>query len=483
MADRGIELERIEPERAVAVHDDDLLVGLGELGAEPVRQADPHGAERAGIEPVAGHIGRHRLAAVVEDLLAVHHQDGVALHEVLDLVAQPQRMDRNVVPRLIGVGRHALGRLAVGELLAPGGEAILVEMAVGGGQNLAQHHLAIADDADVDLSRRSRDLVGVDVDAGDLRRGVEARRRRMADDVVHPRADHDDEIGLAKRGRAHAQVGVRMVVRQHAAALGRGVERDAALIDELGELGPGLGPDHAAARKDDRLLGLADRVDERRDLPLVAQRTRVEQRPPGQAPVDLLLRDLRVENVAGEIEIDRTGLAEHRPLERVVHLLGNALEVVDPVGPLGARLHDRELVDLLKHLAPELPDRARAADRHHRCAVDQRVGDSGRQIDDAGAARRHADARLLQQAAVGLAHEGGGLLVADVERPNAFLDAGGFREQHRAAHQEKQDVGALVLERARQNFRTGQFRHGVLPLSYSRTRSRRWRASPSPEGR
>jgi hypothetical protein len=80
-------------ERAVAVHDDDLLVGLGDLRAEAERQADAHHAERPGVQPMPRRERRHRLPAVVQDLLAVDDEDRVALHELRDLVAERQRMD------------------------------------------------------------------------------------------------------------------------------------------------------------------------------------------------------------------------------------------------------------------------------------------------------------------------------------------------------------------------------------------------------
>ena len=90
------------------MHDDDLLIRLGELGANSKRQSDTHGAERSGIETMAGHKGWHRLAAEVQDLLPVDHQDGVALHEILDFVAQSQRMDRQLVHRLVDAGASRL---------------------------------------------------------------------------------------------------------------------------------------------------------------------------------------------------------------------------------------------------------------------------------------------------------------------------------------------------------------------------------------
>jgi len=42
---------------------------------------------------VAGDKGRDRLAAEIEDFLPVDQEDCLALHEVLDLLAEPQRMD------------------------------------------------------------------------------------------------------------------------------------------------------------------------------------------------------------------------------------------------------------------------------------------------------------------------------------------------------------------------------------------------------
>ena len=172
----------------------------------------------------------------------------------------------------------------------------------------------------------------------------------MADDVVHARAEHDDEIRVLEGGGAHRHEGERVVVGHHAAPLRRRVEGDAGLLDELLHLGPGARPEHAAAGDDHRLLGLGHRLDQRVHLLGIAERARVEDGPAAHGPVDLLLGNLGVEDVAGEIEIGRAGLAAHGVLEGGVDLLGDALEVMDAVGPLDAALHDRDLVDLLEHL-------------------------------------------------------------------------------------------------------------------------------------
>ena len=237
---------------------------------------------------------------------------------------------------LLAPGAWRFADLAVGQRSTPRGEMIRINALGARIDELAEHRLAVADDADIDLAWRSGDFIGIDIDARDLGADVEARRRGVADDVVHPGAEHDDQIGVAERRGAHRQIRIFMIVRHDAAALRRGVERNAGLLDELL---------HSAQACDqitplpDRMIGwlrLGDRVDQRIDLAGIAERPRVEQRPAATAPVDLLLGDLGVENVAGEIEIDRARLAAHRFLERDIHLLGDALEIVDAVGPFGA---------------------------------------------------------------------------------------------------------------------------------------------------
>src|SRR5439155_6307131 len=130
-----------------------------------------------------------QLPAEIEDLLPVYREDRLALHEVLDLSAEPERMDV-AVRRVVAAGAHALLRLAVGQLLPPALEAL------GGARidrlaQLLQDRLAVADDGQVDVARRGAQLLGVDLDARDLRVGAEARRCGVADDVIRARAEDD----------------------------------------------------------------------------------------------------------------------------------------------------------------------------------------------------------------------------------------------------------------------------------------------------
>jgi hypothetical protein len=49
------------------------------------------------------------------------------------------------------------------------------------------------------LRARGAELLGVDLDAGDLGAGAEARRCGVADNIVRAGAEDDDQVGLAER--------------------------------------------------------------------------------------------------------------------------------------------------------------------------------------------------------------------------------------------------------------------------------------------
>src|SRR5262245_14676566 len=63
----AVSIECIQTKGAVAVHDDDLLVGLGDLRTDSERQSDAHGAEWSGIEAMPR--GKSRMTGELIDLL------------------------------------------------------------------------------------------------------------------------------------------------------------------------------------------------------------------------------------------------------------------------------------------------------------------------------------------------------------------------------------------------------------------------------
>src|SRR5213593_2055497 len=105
VAYRRVELHRVDAVGSVAVQDNHLRVRARDLGADAERQPHAHAPEGAGVQPMARREGRDRLAPEVEDLLTVHDEDRVATQEITDLLAEPERVDRNLV------GAHGLLRL------------------------------------------------------------------------------------------------------------------------------------------------------------------------------------------------------------------------------------------------------------------------------------------------------------------------------------------------------------------------------------
>ena len=191
--------------------------------------------------------GGHRQTAEIQRLLTIDAQDRVTVHEVANRFQHADGMDVAILLQLVGTGRGPLRLLPIGKLLAPSGILVRVDPALDPLQQLAQHRLAVADDRDVNKARRGGDFRRVDIDAGDLGRRPKARRRGVPDDVVHARAKHDDQVGVAECAGAHGRVGIGVIVRHHAAALRGGVERDAGGFDERLHLFPRPRPDHAGA--------------------------------------------------------------------------------------------------------------------------------------------------------------------------------------------------------------------------------------------
>jgi hypothetical protein len=198
---------------------------------------------------------------------------------------------------------------------------------------------------------------------------------------------------------------------------------------------------------------------------------RLDDRPAHIAPVDLAFVDGYVEHVTREIEIDGARLAVERLLERKIDLLRQALQIVHAVGVFDPAVEGLDLVNLLKHLAAELADRARTAERYHRTAIDQCIGEPGAEIERPGAARPNAHARTLRHARVGLRHIGRTLLMAGVDQADALLDALRLDVEHRPAHDVEDVLHPLRFQAAGDDFITCQFRHfGISSRCPSRSR-------------
>ena len=465
MTHRRVDLHGIDPVGPVAVQRDDLRLRPRNLGPDGERQADAHAAEGAGVEPVAGRERRDRLAAEVQDLLAVDHEDGVALEEVAHLLAEAQRMDGRLV------GRHRAVRL--GLLLGVDGPELPHPSAVAGridaparlGGELLQHGAGVPGDGHVGHAVVA-ELGGVDVHVDDLEVGGEARRAPELDDVVEAAAHDQERVGLGEGLGPGVEEGQRVVLRDQAARDRRGVERNARRLDERPKGGGGVGPPDAAPPEDDRALGARQERDglaDRRGVALGPGR-----RPPHRGIRHRRLVHRLAEDVTGQVEVDGARPAGGGVAERGGDQLGDAPGVEHPLRPLGDGPHDRHLIDLLEGLHAEIHPRARSPDPDDRRRVGECIGEAGGEVGRAGARGGHAHAGTLGDARPGMGHHARRLLVARVDGPHAELDDLALRLEHGPAHEEEEGVHALRFERPRQQLRSGDRPHhpvlsGVRP--------------------
>ena len=132
-----------------------------------------------------------------------------------------------------------------------------------------------------------------------------------------------------------------MILGDHAATLWCRVKRDTSLVDERPQLRRGVRPQDTTAGNDHRLLSLAERRDSRINQSRLGMRTRTRKLAAGDAPIDLVLFDCLVENIAGKIEIDGTRLTRHCFLEGHIDHLGNPTQLVNTFGPFCAGLQHR----------------------------------------------------------------------------------------------------------------------------------------------
>ena len=93
-------------------------------------------------------------------------------------------------------------------------------------------------------------------------------------------------------------------------------------------------------------------------------------------------------------------------------------------------------------------------------AVGPGVRDAGDEVRGRGAGGGHAEARLVQEARIGEARHGGGLLVAHVDAAQPELQARRLDRQHGAAHDVEKVRHAFMLHRFRDD--VGADCHGVL---------------------
>src|SRR5579863_2171220 len=455
VAHHGVDFHAVHAERAVAAKNDDLRVGLGDLRAHSERDGDAHAAVGAGVDRVAGGKDGDRLAREVEDLVTVGDDNRVAVHEVADFLAQAQGMNRD------GIGTHQLlgldPRLFVvaAQGIDPRQFLASVKGVAGFADQLLQDHFGVADDADVDRAVAADLFVG-DIDLSDLDIGRPSWRQAEADDEVEAGADDQHGVAFFPCLVAGAEEAERMVLGDDAAALRGGVERDAGELDKFLEFVHRARPEHARPAQDQRALGLLEHRDGLLDEVGVARDARRCMRPARIHHFAVV--DAAIEDVAREVNVNRSGLSAGGDAKGLVDDLGNTAGVDDAFGPLGDRLEHRHLIHFLERAHPDLRQGAGAAEGDHGHRVEEGVADAGDEVGGTRAGGREAYARFAAYAAVGVGGHGSRLLVAKIDCAKAF-DAAQGNVHHRPAGQVKYGFYSLVLERIGDEIVPADFGH------------------------
>src|SRR5919202_2376486 len=420
-ADRRVEVEAGEAERAVTEQGEDLAVRVGLLGADAERDADADRPERTRVHPQAGALRLHDAAGERDDVAAVADEPRVLGEGLVELVREAERVDRR---RVLHEARQALllqALLLGAQRLEPALALVALAAALGRLGDLAEDRAGVADEAEGDVAVLADSLVG-HVDLDDLR----LARQPLA--VAHPeverRADDEDHVRVVERVAAREVEVVRVARGQRAAGGAVHVRRDVELADELdGLLVAARRPD-LRAEQDARALGVDEDLGEAVDVVRVADALRrgaVAARLAGDDGA--LDRHLVVQDVAADLEEDGPGRAGHRLAEGHRAHVGHALGRHDVRGELRDRLHDVDVGQVLEGAHLVLVQRALAADQQERALRAEGVGDAGDRVGRAGAGGDDRAARLAGDARVGVGGVGGDLLVADVDDLDALVDA------------------------------------------------------------
>ena len=125
---------------------------------------------------------------------------------------------------------------------------------------------------------------------------------------------------------------------------------------------------------------------------------------------------------------------------------------------------------------PFEPERGAAADQEERAPRRVGVRHARHRIGDAGAGHHDRDPEPPGEARPGVGGVRRGLLVADVDHPDAVTEAGVVDRQDVAAAEREDRAHALAGEDARDQLSAGQIRHGAakdgLDSAQSGTRAR-----------
>src|SRR5262245_60535002 len=254
MANSRIHLHSVHAEGPITMQDQHLLVWLRGLGPQAERHPHTHGPENPGIQAMPWDIGGDRLSAVIQDFLAIDHENGVAIQEVSDLFTKTQWMNRD----LVRVQEGLQARLAFQILLAQGRNPrclfTRVELALDQVEHLPEHRFRIAHNPHIHWASLAN-FRRIRVHLEDFGIRIKARRLAMGDHIIEPRAQEEHDIAILEGHIAGSEERPGMIVRNHTTALRGGQEWNTRGVDKLLELFTGIRPQDTATRDNQRAIG------------------------------------------------------------------------------------------------------------------------------------------------------------------------------------------------------------------------------------
>ncbi len=293
------------------------------------------------------------------------------------------------------------------------------------------------------------ELAGLDVDL-DVRRlgGRNRARSPVRLHLLEPCPEPYDDVRFGEEAlRQAVAVGAEpagrewMVVGDRAATGEARQHRDREVLGELAELGKGAGGDGAAARNQERTLGVEEEIGGRCDQPGVGGGPL--RRARGHVPCR---GDVGIEQVARDVD-------QHRPRppatcdpECLADGVGDLLGAVDPYRPLGHRSEDAVGIDLLGRAPMRVEGGASPGDRNDRQRSDVGLGNTREEVRAARACGHEADPGLARQLRVRGRHARRRLLVSNED----VLDLGRVIERV----VDGEDVAARQAEDEAHAFRT-----------------------------
>ncbi len=402
-----------------------------------------------------GHLG----PADVHGVGPLTDDDVVGLEPLGDVPEGPVVVHRRRVVGSHPGHRVLVGRDLLGDRSAPGSVGLVAPRVVGQlGVELTHDRPPVADEGDLGRDVVA-DLFGVGVELEDLHVRVEAGLGPEVHDPVEPGTGQQNDVGLLQGVGSSRPDRERMVVWDHALAHRRGQEREVGSIDELADLVLGSGPGHTLADDHQRVFGPLEHLDGPPDR--IRFGVGARGRPDGWGGADGRLVDPSVDHVGGHIEIDRPRPSEQRGSNRLLHVVGNTIVGLDPVGVLTPGLGRRDLILLLEGGHAVLVGRRGATDQNHRPQVLLCVGQAGQGVDDTGTGHHQTTLGPAGQVARGLGGVGGRLLIAHADEGDA-LPLHGHGDRHdREADDAEHVLDALLLEVPGQDPGSGDVAHRV----------------------